>query len=101
ATNIPPHHLGEIIDGVLALSHNPDMTIKELMEIIPGPDFPTAGEILGRSGIRKAYESGRGTIIQRAKTEIEEKPNGRQVILVHELPFQVNKAKLVEKIAEF
>lgn len=100
ATNIPPHQLGEIIDGVLALSRNPDMTTADLMEWIPGPDFPTAGEILGRSGIRKAYETGRGTIVLRAKTEIEEQANGKQTILVHELPYQVNKAKLIEKIAE-
>lgn len=100
ATNIPPHQLGEVIDGVLALSKNPDITIQELMEYIPGPDFPTAGYILGRSGIRKAYETGRGSIIQRAKVEIEVKPNGKQVILVTEIPYQVNKAKLIEKIAD-
>lgn len=100
ATNIPPHQLGEVIDGVLALSKNPDITIPELMEIIPGPDFPTAGYILGRSGIRKAYETGKGSIIQRAKVEIEVKPNGKQVILVTEIPYQVNKARLIEKIAE-
>ena len=100
ATNIPPHQLGEVIDGVLALSKNPDMTIAELMDFIPGPDFPTAGYILGRSGIRKAYETGRGSIIQRAKVEIETKSNGKQVILVTEIPYQVNKARLIEKIAE-
>ncbi|WHY14190.1 DNA gyrase subunit A [Peribacillus frigoritolerans] len=100
ATNIPPHQLGEVIDGVLALSKNPEITIPELMEYIPGPDFPTAGMILGRSGIRKAYETGKGSIIQRAKVEIEEKPNGKQVILVKEIPYQVNKARLIEKIAE-
>ena len=100
ATNIPPHQLGEIIDGVLAVSRDPEITIPELMEIIPGPDFPTAGQILGRSGIRRAYETGRGSITIRAKVEIETKPNGREVILVHELPYQVNKAKLIEKIAE-
>ncbi|QFT87079.1 DNA gyrase subunit A [Bacillus sp. THAF10] len=100
ATNIPPHQLGEIIDGVLAVSKDPDITIPELMEIIPGPDFPTAGQILGRSGIRRAYETGRGSITIRAKVEIETKPNGREVILVHELPYQVNKAKLIEKIAD-
>ncbi|HET7615460.1 MAG TPA: DNA gyrase subunit A, partial [Bacillales bacterium] len=100
ATNIPPHQLGEVIDGVLAVSDNPDITTMELMEYVKGPDFPTAGEILGRSGIRKAYETGRGTITLRAKTEIEEQPNGKQTILVHELPYQVNKAKLIEKIAE-
>src|SRR3954454_9169726 len=96
ATNIPPHQLGEVIDGVLAVSQDPDITIAELMEIIPGPDFPTAGQILGRSGIRKAYETGKGSIIVRAKVEIEEQSNGKQTILVHELPYQVNKAKLIE-----
>ncbi|WP_350019716.1 DNA gyrase subunit A [Priestia flexa] len=100
ATNIPPHQLGEVIDGVLAISKNQDITIPELMEIIPGPDFPTAGQILGISGIRKAYETGKGSIIIRAKVEIEEQPNGKQTIIVNELPYQVNKAKLIEKIAE-
>ncbi|MFB5284372.1 DNA gyrase subunit A [Peribacillus sp. Hz7] len=100
ATNIPPHQLGEVIDGVLALSKNPDITIQELMEYIPGPDFPTAGYILGRSGIRKAYETGRGSIVQRAKVDIEVKPNGKQMILVTEIPYQVNKARLIEKIAD-
>ncbi|MFC0273053.1 DNA gyrase subunit A [Metabacillus herbersteinensis] len=100
ATNIPPHQLGEIIDGVLALSKDPEISIPELMEIIPGPDFPTSGQIIGRSGIRKAYESGRGSITIRAKVEIEEKASGKQVIIVNELPFQVNKAKLIEKIAD-
>ncbi|KAF0819276.1 MULTISPECIES: DNA gyrase subunit A [unclassified Cytobacillus] len=100
ATNIPPHQLGEVIDGVLAISKDPDMTIPELMDIIPGPDFPTAGMILGRSGIRKAYETGRGSITLRAKVEVEEKANGKEVIIVHEIPYQVNKAKLIEKIAE-
>jgi DNA gyrase subunit A len=100
ATNIPPHQLGEVIDGVLAISRDPEITIPELMEIIPGPDFPTAGLILGRSGIRKAYETGRGSITLRAKVEIEQKSNGKEVIIVNELPYQVNKARLVEKIAE-
>lgn len=100
ATNIPPHQLGEVIDGVLAVSHDPDITVQELMEIIPGPDFPTGGLILGRSGIRKAYETGRGSITLRAKVEIEQKANGKETILVHEIPYQVNKAKLIEKIAE-
>lgn len=100
ATNIPPHQLGEVIDGVLAISRDPDISIPELMEIITGPDFPTAAMILGRSGIRKAYETGRGSIILRAKVEIEQKANGKEVIIVKELPYQVNKAKLVEKIAE-
>ncbi|MGD6902298.1 DNA gyrase subunit A [Bacillus infantis] len=100
ATNIPPHQLGEIIDGVLAISQEPDITIQELMEIIPGPDFPTAGMILGRSGIRKAYETGRGSITLRARVDIETKSNGKETIIVHELPYQVNKARLIEKIAE-
>lgn len=100
ATNIPPHQLGETIDGVLALSENPAITTEELMEIIPGPDFPTGGLILGRSGIRRAYETGRGSIVIRAKVEIEQKANGKETILIHELPYQVNKAKLIEKIAE-
>ncbi len=101
ATNIPPHNLGETIDAVLALSEDPDITIDELMENhIHGPDFPTAGIILGRSGIRKAYETGRGSITLRAKVEVEENPNGTSTILVTEIPYQVNKAKLIEKIAE-
>ncbi|MEH7223255.1 DNA gyrase subunit A [Bacillus sp. JJ1566] len=100
ATNVPPHQLGEVIDGVLAISQDPEMTIAELMDIIPGPDFPTAGHILGRSGIRKAYETGKGSITLRAKVEIEQMKNGKEVILVTELPYQVNKAKLIEKIAE-
>ncbi|WP_449622058.1 DNA gyrase subunit A [Robertmurraya sp. Marseille-Q9965] len=100
ATNIPPHQLGEVIDGVLAISRDPEITIQELMDIIPGPDFPTAGLILGRSGIRKAYETGRGSITLRAKVEIEQKSNGKEVIIVKELPYQVNKARLIEKIAE-
>ncbi|MET1013908.1 MAG: DNA gyrase subunit A, partial [Paenisporosarcina sp.] len=100
ATNIPPHHLGETIEAVLALADNEAITTEELMEIIPGPDFPTGGLILGRSGIRRAYETGRGSVIIRGKVEIEQKSNGKEVILVHELPFQVNKARLIEKIAE-
>lgn len=100
ATNIPPHHLGETIDGVLAVADNPSITTEELMEIIPGPDFPTGGIILGRSGIRRAYETGRGSLTIRAKVEIEQASNGKETILVSELPYQVNKAKLIEKIAE-
>ncbi len=100
ATNIPPHQLGEVIDGVLELSKNPDISIAELMEFIPGPDFPTGAEILGRSGIRKAYQTGRGSITLRAKTNIEEMSNGKQRIIVTEIPYQVNKARLIEKIAE-
>ncbi|TDM13590.1 DNA gyrase subunit A [Macrococcus bovicus] len=100
ATNIPPHNMTEVIDGVLALSHNSDITIPELMDYIHGPDFPTAGLILGRSGIRRAYETGRGSVIMRAKTLIETRSNGKETIVVTEIPYQVNKAKLVEKIAE-
>lgn len=100
ATNIPPHQLGEVIDGVLAVSRDPEITTQELMEIIPGPDFPTGGMIIGRSGIRKAYETGRGSITVRAKVEIEQKSNGKEVIIVREIPYQVNKARLIEKIAE-
>ncbi|MFS0690526.1 DNA gyrase subunit A [Sporosarcina sp. 179-K 8C2 HS] len=100
ATNIPPHHLGETIDGVLAMADNPAITTEELMEIIPGPDFPTGGIILGRSGIRRAYETGRGSIIIRGKVEIEQHSNGKETIIVTELPYQVNKARLIEKIAE-
>lgn len=99
ATNIPPHNLGEVIDGVTAMIDNPDITVAELMKIIKGPDFPTYGEILGYSGIRKAYETGRGSIIMRAKTMIEEH-KGKPRIIVTEIPYQVNKARLVEKIAE-
>jgi DNA gyrase subunit A len=100
ATNIPPHQLGEVVDAILALSKNPDMTVADLMEYIPGPDFPTAGQIIGRSGIRKAYETGRGSITLRAKVEIEQQSNGKEMIIVRELPYQVNKAKLIERIAE-
>lgn len=99
-TNIPTHNLREIISGTLAIIDNPDIEIIDLMEYIPGPDFPTAGLILGRSGIRKAYTTGHGSIIMRAKTEIEEMKNGKKRIIVHEIPYQVNKARLVEKIAE-
>ncbi|HCT0391166.1 TPA: DNA gyrase subunit A [Staphylococcus pseudintermedius] len=100
ATNIPPHNMREVIDGVLSLSHNPDITISELMEDIQGPDFPTAGLILGKSGIRRAYETGRGSVIMRAKAEIESRGGGRDRIVVTEIPFQVNKARMIEKIAE-
>lgn len=100
ATNIPPHQLGEVIDGVLAISKNPEMTTQELMDVIPGPDFPTAGQIIGRSGIRKAYETGRGSITLRAKSNIEETSSGKQRIVINEIPYQVNKARLIEKIAD-
>lgn len=101
ATNIPPHQLGEVIDAVLALSKDPEITIQELMENhIYGPDFPTAGKILGLSGIRKAYETGKGSLTVRAHVEIEEQSNGKSFLIVTELPYQVNKARLVEKIAD-
>lgn len=102
ATNIPPHNLGEVIDGCLALIDNPEVTIDELMQFIPGPDFPTAGIINGRQGIIEAYRTGRGRIYMRARSEIEDidKVGGRQQIVVTELPYQLNKARLIEKIAE-
>jgi len=100
ATNIPPHHLGETIDAVLALADNSAITTEELMEIVPGPDFPTGGIIMGRSGIRRAYETGRGSLVIRGKVEIEQHANGKETIIVTELPYQVNKARLIEKIAE-
>lgn len=99
ATNIPPHNLGEVIDGVQALIQNPELDSLDLMEYIKGPDFPTAGYIIGRTGIRQAYTTGRGSITMRAKTRIEEN-NNKARIIVDELPYQVNKARLVEKIAE-
>ena len=98
ATNIPPHNLTELINGVLSLSKNPDISIAELMEDIEGPDFPTAGLILGKSGIRRAYETGRGSIQMRSRAEIEERGGGRQRIVVTEIPFQVNKARMIEKL---
>ncbi|WP_369458785.1 MULTISPECIES: DNA gyrase subunit A [Bartonella] len=100
ATNIPPHNLGEIVDGCVALIDNPAITLDEMLKIIPGPDFPTGGIILGRAGIRSAYETGRGSLIMRAKVDIEEIRNDRQAIVVTEIPYQVNKATMVEKIAE-
>ncbi|MDP4133585.1 MAG: DNA gyrase subunit A [Bacillota bacterium] len=99
ATNIPPHNLGEVIDGLIAMIDDEEISIDELMEYIKGPDFPTAGIIMGRSGIRAAYHTGKGRIVLRAKAEIEEH-GGRQRIVVRELPYQVNKARLQEKIAE-
>ena len=100
ATNIPPHNMGEVIDGTLMLIDNPDTTIDELMTVIKGPDFPTAGLILGKEGIRQAYTTGRGVIKMRANAHIETMSNGKPRIIVTELPYQVNKARLVEKIAE-
>ena len=100
ATNIPPHNLREVISGMCAVIDNPDIELPELMEHIPGPDFPTAGIIMGRSGIRAAYATGRGKITVRARTEIVEKPNGRYEIKVTEIPYNVNKARLIESIAD-
>ncbi|HIJ83323.1 MAG: DNA gyrase subunit A [Magnetococcales bacterium] len=100
ATNIPPHNLGEIIDATCALIDNPLLTVQDLMRFVPGPDFPTGGIIHGRAGIRSGYETGRGSIVVRARTGIEQKKDGREVIIVYELPYQVNKARLVERIAE-
>ncbi len=100
ATNIPPHNLGEVIDGVVCLIDHPDATLKDLMEHIKGPDFPTGGIIMGRQGIYEAYSTGRGRIVTRAKTDIEQMTVNRSRIVVTEIPYMVNKAKLVEKIAE-
>jgi DNA gyrase subunit A len=100
ATNIPPHNMGEVIDGVCMLIDNPDATLDDLMQCIKGPDFPTGGIIMGRSGIRAAYATGRGRILVRARAEIEEEKNGRFQIVVTELPYQVNKARLIESIAD-
>ncbi|MGI6233811.1 MAG: DNA gyrase subunit A [Christensenellales bacterium] len=100
ATNVPPHNLGEVIDGTIAMIDNPDLTLDELMEHIKGPDFPTGGIILGRSGIREAYYTGRGRIIVRAKTDIEVLPTGRSRIIITEIPYMVNKARMIGKIAE-
>ena len=100
ATNIPPHNLGEVIDGIIEVIDNPEVTIDELMQFIKGPDFPTGANILGKQGIREAYRTGRGKIIVRSQAEIEEDKNGRQRIIVTEIPYQVNNARLVEKIAD-
>ena len=100
ATNIPPHNLREVIDGIVAMIDNPDITIDELLTYIKGPDFPTAGIIMGLNGIRSAYTTGRGKIIMRARSEIEQMTHEKQRIIVTELPYQVNKARLIEKIAE-
>ncbi|MGI2104987.1 DNA gyrase subunit A [Shewanella frigidimarina] len=100
ATNIPPHNLTEVVKGCLALIDEPSLSIEQLMEYIPGPDFPTAASINGRKGIIDAYHTGRGRAIMRSKAEIETEENGRERIIVHEIPYQVNKARLIEKIAE-
>ncbi len=100
ATNIPPHNLAEAIDAVLAFMDKPDITLDELLEHVPGPDFPTGGSILGRAGIRSAYATGRGSIIMRAKVAVEELRKDREALIVSEIPYQVNKATLIERIAE-
>ncbi len=100
ATNIPPHNLGEVVDATLALIDEPDLTSEQLIEYVPGPDFPTGGVMLGRSGARKAYLEGRGSVIIRAKTRVEEIRKDRYAIIVDEIPYQVNKASMIEKIAE-
>ena len=100
ATNIPPHNLGEVIDALSLLMKNPEVTVNELMEVLPGPDFPTAAIVMGKSGIRKAYETGKGKIIIRSRVEIEQLSNDRERIVVTEIPYGVNKAKVVERIAE-
>lgn len=98
-TNIPPHNLAEVISAIHLLMDNPDATVADLMEVLPGPDFPTGGIVMGKSGIRKAYQTGRGNIIVRAKVDIQDQKNGKQRIIVTELPYMVNKAKLIERIA--
>jgi len=101
ATNIPPHNLGEIVDATIAIIKHPEITVDELLELVPGPDFPTGGLLCGRGGIREAYRTGRGSLLMRARTEIEENPkSGRKSIVATEIPYQVNKAKLIERIAE-
>ncbi|MCK4712664.1 MAG: DNA topoisomerase 4 subunit A, partial [Marinosulfonomonas sp.] len=100
ATNIPPHNLGEVIKATLALIENPDLTTEELIEYVPGPDFPTGGIMLGRTGARKAYLEGRGSVIIRSKTRVEEIRKDRYAIVIDEIPYQVNKAAMIEKIAE-
>lgn len=100
ATNMPPHNLGEVVAGICAMIDNPDITSEQLMKHIKGPDFPTAGVILGRDGVKKAYTTGKGTITLRGEVRIETLANGKQVLIVSELPYQVNKARLIEKIAE-
>ena len=100
ATNIPPHNLGEVIDACMAAIDDPEITIERLIEIVPGPDFPTGGIILGRAGIRSAYHTGRGSVIMRGKANIEEIRKDREAIIITELPYQVNKASMIEKIAE-
>ena len=100
ATNIPPHNIGEVVDGICALIDNPDLTGEELLELVPGPDFPTAGIIMGREGVRQAHLTGRGSIVMRARAEIEPMKGDREMIVITELPYMVNKALLLERIAD-
>ena len=100
ATNIPPHNLGEIIDGCLAIIEDPSISSDDLLEIIPGPDFPTGAQIIGKSGIRSAFETGRGSIVMRGKTSIENIRKDREAIIISEVPYQVNKARMIEQIAD-
>ncbi len=100
ATNIPPHNLGEVVDGCIAYINNPEISIEEINEIIPGPDFPTGGQILGRNGIRSAYHTGNGSVVMRSKTSFEEVGKDRQAIIVHEIPYQVNKGNLLVRLGE-
>jgi DNA gyrase subunit A len=100
ATNIPPHNLGELVDGCIAMIDNPAITLPEMMQYVPGPDFPTGAIVLGKSGIKSAYETGRGSIIMRGKAEIEQRANDREAIVITEVPYQVNKATMIEKMAD-
>ena len=100
ATNVPPHNLGEVIDGCLAIIENSEISSDELLEIIPGPDFPTGAQIIGKSGIRSAFETGRGSVVMRGKTSIENVRKDREAIIISEVPYQVNKARMIEQIAE-
>jgi DNA gyrase subunit A len=100
ATNIPPHNLGEVIDGTIALIDDETMTVEDLNQIIKGPDFPTAGIILGRSGIRSAYATGRGSVVMRGRVTTEEIRKDRHALIIHAIPYQVNKASMIEKIAD-
>src|SRR6185312_4879080 len=100
ATNIPPHNLGEVVDACMALIDDPALTIDQLIQIIPGPDFPTGGIILGRSGIHSAYHTGRGSVVMRGKVEFETLRKEREAIIISEIPYQVNKATMIERMAE-
>ena len=100
ATNVPPHNLGEIVDACLAVLDDPDIGIDDLIDIVPGPDFPTGGIVLGRSGIRSAYHLGRGSVVMRGRTHVEQIRKNREAIVVTEIPYQVNKARMIEKIAD-